>query len=56
MARAMQDVPLKEKNTFKQGRSGSGSTLKTGPASKGKKQGGPVKGGGITQKTRGKLR
>lgn len=54
MARANAQIPLKEKNSFKQGKSGSGTMTKNGPAT-GKKLGGPVKGGGITEKARGKM-
>ena len=43
MARANAQIPLKEKNNFKQGRSGSGPIQKSGPATKGKKQGGKKK-------------
>ena len=54
MARANAQIPLKEKNSFKSGKSGSGPMQKSGPAT-GKKLGGPTKGGGITKATRGKL-
>jgi len=53
MARQNASIPLKETNRFKEGKAGSGDMKKTGPAS-GKKLGGPVKGGGITEKTKGK--
>jgi hypothetical protein len=53
MARQNASIPLKETNRFKEGRSDSGDMKKKGPAT-GKKLGGPIKGGGITEKTRGK--
>lgn len=46
-------IPLKEKNTHKQGRLGSKVPIKTGPAV-GNTSGNRAKGGGITKPTRGK--
>ena len=54
MARQNAQIPLKEKNNFKQGRDGAGTVQKSGPATKGKRQGGPIKGGGVFEGTKGK--
>ncbi len=48
-------VPLKEKNSFSQGKIGSETLTKDGPAV-GRTKGNPIKGGGITEPTKGTLK
>jgi len=55
MAQPVMKAPMKEKSNQPQGRSGSATPTRKGPAT-GRAKGNPTKGGGVTQATRGKFK